>query len=143
MKIQFGWFLTNFIHESENAATSWKWKSISVNAFFKLWYRFTTIPQQQKWDNCYLCLWLFMSWDAGHQHGMGQQLISYCRVWGGVNLAVKIQYRAQSQWGCHRTPSLLNTSFKPARFWAHLRAPKTNCTINATTCLLLPFLSQV
>ena len=61
------------------------------------------------------------------KHGLCLQLTSYCRVWGGVKSAVKVRYRTQSQWGCHSTASLLNTSFKPARLWAHLRAPETNC----------------
>ena len=49
------------------------------------------------------------------------QVISHCSVWGGVNLAVKVQYRTQSQWGCHSAESLLNTNFKPAFgvIWGH------------------------
>ena len=33
MKMQFGWFITQFIYESNKAAMILKWKSLSTNAF--------------------------------------------------------------------------------------------------------------
>ena len=61
-------------------------------------------------------------WYAGDQLGMCPQLISYCRIWGGVKLAVKVQYRTQSQWGWFSTPRLVNTSSQMQDFgviWGH------------------------
>ena len=47
----------------------------------------TSIAQHSWWPAD-----VFGCWDAGHQHWMCLQLISYCRVWGGVKLAVHKQW---------------------------------------------------
>ena len=60
-----------------------------------------------KHNICWSC-WSVSQHPAGDQHGMCHQLISCCRVWGGVNLAVKIQYRAQNQRGQPRAPGCVS-----------------------------------